>query len=252
MPLQSIAALWVYNCGFEKCFRGFWLRRLEGWGLFCFFWPGNQGQATVLDISVNFNWLWKYTSLTYVHATLTVVLGVWLTDKNGFLDTQSHCVHCIPGKGGRRFAYINSAHVCTLVMTGVNALFKIFRSKCLYRPSVLKAFIGRQQPSSKLFRKSRAGVSKGHLHISIRKSEIAWFQNISKQPQTNERSRDNGPILWATAAVFVLQNHHRCYKNQATVLPIIGSTINHAALWDEFDLWGKVKYNVLIIWHQRC
>lgn len=47
-------------------------------------------------------WIWTdsrksaapcvYTSLTVLHTTLTVVPGVWLTNRKGFLDTQSHRV----------------------------------------------------------------------------------------------------------------------------------------------------------------
>lgn len=59
-------------------------------------------------------WIWndsrksvapcKYTSLTVVHTALTVGLGVWLMNTEGFLDTHSHRVPSYSGEEGWRFA----------------------------------------------------------------------------------------------------------------------------------------------------
>lgn len=98
MPLQSIAVLWVYNPDLEKCFSGFGPRRGRG----CSVSYGLAPWAKPLFWTSL--WIWtdsrksvascKYTSLTVVLTMLTVVLGVWLTDRKVFLATVS--LH-IPG-----------------------------------------------------------------------------------------------------------------------------------------------------------
>lgn len=48
-------------------FQRLWAKQEEGVVVFCFLWLVDPGQATVLDISVNLNWLVKECGSLQIH-----------------------------------------------------------------------------------------------------------------------------------------------------------------------------------------
>lgn len=122
----------------NKCFRGFGPRK---GGLFCFLWPENPGQATVLDVSVNFNWLTEqWDSLGTVHKFDSHARNAdsccWsVTDGEKWFSTHPKppCPSTVHPGMKDRFASADSEHVYMFVMTRLNAVFE----KCAESKSCL-------------------------------------------------------------------------------------------------------------------
>lgn len=104
VPLQGIAAVWVYNHNLEKYFRVSGLRgRRVCWcsvsyGLLI--WAKPQFWTS--------QWIWtdlwksaalcKYTILTFMHTMMTVVPEVWLMDRKSFKKPKATVSRHIPGR----------------------------------------------------------------------------------------------------------------------------------------------------------
>lgn len=125
-------------------------------GLLCFLWPENPGQATVLDVSVNFNWLTEqWDSLEIVHKPDSSACNAdscccWsVTDGEKWFSRHPKppCPSTVhPGMKGR-FASADSEHVYMFVMTRLNVVFeKCAEKQSLCRTSVSKPFEGGIHP----------------------------------------------------------------------------------------------------------
>lgn len=142
-----------------------WLREMfqrlwaEEEGEFCFLWLGDLSQATVLDVSVNLNWLTKECGSLQIHKFDSHTRSA--TNGPGFLDTQIHRVPSHSGDEGWRFAYKTlqaCLHPCDdrAKRSVWVPPIKYSRANVWAGPRVLKPFLKRQRPGSELLRESNA------------------------------------------------------------------------------------------------
>lgn len=114
-------ALLCYECAtmtWRNASEAFWALEEEEGGEFCFLWFGNLGQATVLDISLDLNWLTKECGSLQMqkfdicmHTTLSCLCW-WLIDTEGWRGWSWVTHSNVPSHStdmGCRFSYTTSS-----------------------------------------------------------------------------------------------------------------------------------------------
>lgn len=113
----------------QRGFQRLWAREEEEEGVFCFLWPGDLGQATVLDVSANLNWLTNECGSLKIHKfdscacnTDSCTWSVTDEEKGLARHPKPLCPFTFQGWGIETCLHKLLRRICVLAVTGLNVL----------------------------------------------------------------------------------------------------------------------------------